>query len=335
VITNRLTCRELARLRRKVIAKSADSSSFHFSFLSAGHKYLAATERTKYGKQPLMARLSAATFLFVAITALFAQAAYQPPPASASVFAGIPFATAIRIGEEFTAVFKRCDAHHPESDDPPGSSCLKDKNNNTVILEFDTCVPNAGESPKSREGCKGDGKCKAGEQCKVNAVFFDAKLGIDADGSPLAQAQAWPNQADTSLRYPPGKVSLDSEQIPYIVIPGTPSFSAKLHIQTGDIAAVVWKDKVVYAIVGDTGPNQKIGEGSMALHDSLGHPACAAHDNKGICIRAVNNSIESNVLYIIFPETKALIYPGLTPANLKERLAILGPPLFARLKAPK
>jgi hypothetical protein len=283
----------------------------------------------------LVAQFSMAMLFMVAIPALFAQTAYQPPPASSSVLKGIPFATAVRIGEEFTAAFKECDAHYPKPDDPPGSSCFRDKNNNTVILEFNRCVPKTGEPAKTLEGCKGDDPCKTDEQCKPGGIFFDAKLGIDADGSPLAQAQAWPNQADTSLRYPPGKLSLDSEQIPYIVIPKTPSFSARLHIQTGDIGVVVWKDKVVYAIVGDTGPVQKIGEGSMALHDALGHPVCTAHDQKGICTHVSNNSIERGVLYIIFPDTRALIYPDLTPVNLKARLATLGPPLFARLKASK
>ena len=50
--------------------------------------------------------------------------------------------------------------------------------------------------------------------------------------------------------------------------------------RAGDLAAVVWKGKTAYAVVGDEGPEYKIGEASRALLQKFGvlsvdagHPA--------------------------------------------------------------
>jgi hypothetical protein len=86
---------------------------------------------------------------------------------------------------------------------------------------------------------------------------------------------------------------VDSGKVPYVVLPPQvmapkTSGGAKL----GDFAAVVntGTGKVVYAIVADRGPKDKIGEGSIALADGLG---IASNPKKG--------GTSNGVAYVIFP----------------------------------
>ncbi len=64
---------------------------------------------------------------------------------------------------------------------------------------------------------------------------------------------------------------VDSEKIPYVVLPAGGSGGARL----GDFATVVHlaSGKVVHAIYADVGPRGEYGEGSMALASSLGIPS--------------------------------------------------------------
>jgi len=58
---------------------------------------------------------------------------------------------------------------------------------------------------------------------------------------------------------------LDAETVPFIVLPKG-GFG---HVQIGDVAVVRFKDRLVYAVVGDAGPATKLGEGSIALNAKL------------------------------------------------------------------
>jgi Fungal chitosanase of glycosyl hydrolase group 75/Extensin-like protein C-terminus len=124
-------------------------------------------------------------------------------------------------------------------------------------------------------------------------IYIDADMDIDADGSPNATTiDPCCGQLETSLRYPTaGKESVDSEKIPYFVLPNE-WFSSK-KIKLGDIAAVIYKGNVEYAIFADVGPKDKIGEGSISLARSLGHEPIIG----GI----VKSGIDRDVIYIIFP----------------------------------
>lgn len=186
-------------------------------------------------------------------------------------------------------------------------------------------------TPSSQGGCASNPTRNTAILSLPGAVLFDAKMGIDADGSALSKAHSWPNQPETSLRYPDAAhTSLDAEHVPYIVLPGG-GFGTALGIRVGDIAAVVWKGKVAFAVVGDVGPAGKLGEGSMALHDLLGHPSCKTHDPAGVCTRTTESSIAAGVVFIVFPNSKKLIAAGLSPANITERLNQQGQMLFNQL----
>ena len=132
---------------------------------------------------------------------------------------------------------------------------------------------------------------------KDGTIFYDAKMAIDADGAEFTKTTpGLTDQADTSFRYPlSGSPSLDADKVPYIVVPGS-EFEKPLGIQLGDIAAVVYRERVVFAIVGDHGPKCKIGEGSIQLHELLGQKACKKRDQNGVCQAAADDSIDRNVL---------------------------------------
>ncbi len=233
-----------------------------------------------------------------------AQSTYTPPPESATLLVGIPLSAGKAAGKQFTDRFNECDHHDTCDGSPLKHGCEKDPSQNTTLLQLPGGV-----------------------------IFYDAKMGVDADGSPLSVKNAGPtDQPNTSLRYPlPGSPSVNSDAVPYIVIP-LGGFDKALGISLGDIAAVVFKNRLVFALVADFGPKCKIGEGSIQLHEALGHPVCTQRDSKGECTKLRDVGINKNVLYFIFPGSAKTISEGLTPENVNDRLATQGPRLLDALK---
>lgn len=238
-----------------------------------------------------------------------AQSKYTPPSASASIVSGIPFSSGQALQSEIQQRFVECDRHNMCDGKPLTEyKCSTDPSHNTVFL-------------------------KLGQQ----TIFYDAKMGVDADGSELSKTH--PGETDqpaTSFRYKlPGSPSVNADKVPYIAVPGG-SFRKNLGIGLGDVAAVVYKDHVVYAIVADVGPNCKIGEGSIQLHEMLigaGH-GCKMRDEQGVCTKPSNSGIENGVLYFIFTGSYPKIASGLTPQNINDRLTTVGPALMDALKKP-
>jgi Fungal chitosanase of glycosyl hydrolase group 75 len=98
-----------------------------------------------------------------------------------------------------------------------------------------------------------------------------------SNGNPIIQSANDPapgyyvsmtSLQDKSKNYRDPTKYVNSETIPYIAVP--PKFSADF--QLGDIALVVNKknNKRCFAIFADTGPANKIGEGSIYLAEQLG-----------------------------------------------------------------
>lgn len=237
--------------------------------------------------------------------ALLLQAqSYTPPAASAPLLKGIPFASAQPAGDRFKSRFSECDTKDSCDGKALKRGCSKDRNSNTALLKL-----------------------------SGGAIFFDGKMGVDADGSPLSKNHPGAtDQPETSFRYPSaGKPSVDSDKVPFIVIPGG-GFGQALGVQMGDIAAVVFKDKVVFALVADQGPTCKLGEGSIELHERLGHKVCVARNSANECTKLRDISITRDALFFVFPGSKAAIINGLTPANVNERLAAEGPKLLDKIR---
>ena len=230
-----------------------------------------------------------------------AQAVYTPPASSAAAVEGVNFASARPIGARFRSRFRECDTSSTCDGRPLKFNCRLDPSRNTALLRLSN-----------------------------GAIFFDGKMGLDADGSPLSRRNATgTDQPETSFRFDvPGRPSVDADKIPFMVLPGG-GFAEDLGLQQGDIAAVVFNGKVVFSLVADSGPKCKVGEGSIQLHEELGHRVCLARNGRGECTRLRNTSIPKDVLYFVFPNSKIA---GLTPANAKQRIAEEGERLFNALR---
>lgn len=107
-----------------------------------------------------------------------------------------------------------------------------------------------------------------------DVVWWESDLDIDCDGKPTDNCNAGTDpwfQDDTAF-HDAGDRPLVSDALPYIVVPSTSGIwdhtSAK--IDGGTLVAVIYQDKVQYAVVGDTGPEDIIGEASYATATALG-----------------------------------------------------------------
>ncbi|MET8244369.1 glycoside hydrolase family 75 protein [Streptomyces sp. NPDC005202] len=109
------------------------------------------------------------------------------------------------------------------------------------------------------------------------AVFWKADMDIDCDGRPTARC----NRRTDPQFYPASTYQqsdgghLNAERLPYIVVPAASRvWNPRAHgVGGGSVAAVVYRDRVQYAVVGDTGPRDLIGEASYATARRLGIPA--------------------------------------------------------------
>ncbi|MFF0013869.1 glycoside hydrolase family 75 protein [Streptomyces sp. NPDC005374] len=130
-----------------------------------------------------------------------------------------------------------------------------------------------------------------------DAVFWKADMDIDCDGRPgrLCNRRTDPLFSDATAYQQSDGRYLSAERLPYIVVP-TPSriWDYRDHgVHGGAVAAVVYEDRVQYAVVGDVGPSGIIGEASYATADALG----IRPDPRG-------GGTSSGVTYIVFKDSK-------------------------------
>ena len=98
-------------------------------------------------------------------------------------------------------------------------------------------------------------------------VTFTADMDIDCDGSGGNPFHDPYFQPDTRLHFN-GK-ALCAETEPYMVVPPV-IIKATKGIVMGSMCEVTYKGRTVVAVVGDSGPTKKVGEGSPALASLLG-----------------------------------------------------------------
>ncbi|MFE1407987.1 glycoside hydrolase family 75 protein [Streptomyces sp. NPDC058770] len=133
---------------------------------------------------------------------------------------------------------------------------------------------------------------------KNGAVFWKADMDIDCDGQITAacneDTDPW-FQPDTAFHTSDDK-PLNAEKLPYVVVPSSSSIwnYSNAGIKGGGIVAVIYNNKVEYAVVGDTGPSKIIGEASYATAKAL-----------GIDPDPETGGAESGVTYILFKNSKA------------------------------
>lgn len=230
---------------------------------------------------------------------------YAPPAETASAVAGVKF-EGEEVGQKFRARFSECDHSNTCDGMPLKYGCSKDLNHNSTLLKL-----------------------------KNGTIFYDSKMGLDADGSPYSKkTPGQTDQSETSLRYPlPGKPSINADRVPFIVIP-LGGFDQALGVRVGDVAAVVRAGSRTYAAVADQGPMCKIGEGSIQLHESVGHTVCLNRDASGDCVKLKNAGIDKDVLYFIFPGTNQALLPNMTPKNINNRIQTIGSQEWQKLTTP-
>jgi hypothetical protein len=173
--------------------------------------------------------------------------------------------------------------------------------------------------------------CKTLLQFPEGTIYYDAKMAIDADGSPRAKNIDPAGQPDTSHHFP-NEDPFNAEEIPYIVLPlskGGEKFIEDMGLALGDLAVVIYKNGIAPAIFADEGPVSRIGEGSIHLHELLPvHTpwSDATHNH------VYDASVEGKVLVFVFPSSN--IDDQLTPDNAVEKIRIAAMERFNQLKTP-
>jgi hypothetical protein len=176
---------------------------------------------------------------------------------------------------------------------------------------------------------KDPSNCKTLLQFSNGTIYYDAKMAIDADGSPRAKSIDDAGQIDTSHHFP-NDAPFNAETIPYIVLPlskNSETFIEDMGLALGDLAVVIYKNEIAPAIFADEGPVSRIGEGSIHLHELLPvHSPWSDADRTQV----FDSSVEGDVLVFVFAGSN--IDDQLTPDNAVEKIGKAALERFNELK---
>jgi len=136
------------------------------------------------------------------------------------------------------------------------------------------------------------------------AIYIKSDMDTDADGSPRAKQIDPFGLLETSLSTDNGWTGdgrfVNSETIPYYVLPGRFNAVFGTRCKLGDLALVRRRAAEIFAIYADVGPKTKIGEGSIKLVESLG-----ANPWNGAKTKIISG-IDFGVDYLIFPRSSEI-----------------------------
>lgn len=137
---------------------------------------------------------------------------------------------------------------------------------------------------------------------KTGAVFWKSDMDIDCNGKITAQCNDNTDPYffnDTSFHQSDG-TPLDAAALPYVVVPEPSAlWDYRLSkVRGGSVVAVIYRGKVTYAVVGDTGPGEVIGQGSYALAAEL----CVNPAPSG-------GGVPSGVTFIVFTGDTSVVSP--------------------------
>jgi hypothetical protein len=178
-----------------------------------------------------------------------------------------------------------------------------DASASALLAKVKTCnVVSYGKYATDDGGSSTVNICKAG-----SAFFWKADMDIDCDGVRTSRCNEntdpW-YQNQTSFRTSKGKpFQADSTHYFVIPLPSSRFNYSSSGIMPGSVAAVIYNNKVVYAVFADEGPNNIIGEASYATAKAL-----------GINPDPANGGVDSGVTYIVFP--------GKVPSPIESNSAI-------------
>jgi hypothetical protein len=153
-----------------------------------------------------------------------------------------------------------------------------------------------------------DGEASTVNICKAGSAFFwKSDLDIDCDGVRTSKCNEdtdpW-YQDQTSFETSKGRpFQADSTRYFVIPLPSSRFDYTASGIKPGSVAAVIYNNKVVYAVFADEGPNNIIGEASYATAKAL-----------GINADPENGGVDSGVTFIVFP--------GKVPSPIESNSAI-------------
>jgi hypothetical protein len=123
----------------------------------------------------------------------------------------------------------------------------------------------------------------------TNATFWTADMDIDCDGreTPFCNKKTDPDfQGQLSCG-----TDIAADETPYFVIPiGSPANSRKRGIQIGQIAAILYKERVAYAMFLD----------ECGISSLIGEASCATARLLGINPDPKNGGTDEPVTYIVF-----------------------------------
>jgi hypothetical protein len=168
-----------------------------------------------------------------------------------------------------------------------------------------------GRSCTWKAKCLSDFRQAKAEHFKGPTKICFFAMAADTQGVPIIQGNTDPKPGyfvSTTALHQPGEnlrtpqAQLDSNIVPFAVIPGTWQRSGNPGPKLGDFGVAYRRSngKSAFFVIGDTGPKNKLGEGSVALHQTLGNDPFM--DRFGVR-RARKGIGGRDVVYLLFPNS--------------------------------
>lgn len=162
-----------------------------------------------------------------------------------------------------------------------------------VLARLGSCVRIGGNYANDAGGTEYIPVCQL-----ANVIWWTADMDIDCDGGQGSICMSDPYyMASTSAVDSLGN-PLDASTLPFIVIPlpSTRFRYADYGIRTGQVALVMYGNRMAFGIFGDAGPSSAIGEASFAMAQQLGIPSSP-----------ISGGVDSGVTYLVFTDATARV----------------------------
>jgi hypothetical protein len=135
------------------------------------------------------------------------------------------------------------------------------------------------------------------------AVYFNSDMDIDCDGRAAGGCPGDdPSYQNDTAFHNLNDQPLEAAVTPYVVIPEDFHYPGLDTDNGGNVVAVIYNHKLQYAVFGDTGPTDLIGESSYATANKL-----------GIDPDPATGGVDRGVSYIVF------VGNGSQPSNIEDQ----------------